>query len=92
MTGPNQTFPPPLPYESAAAPADGEGTHAPGMLEVTVESGADLDDVLENAIKLITKSAKYHQVGIMVTRTGVGRYVVRAHPAVPYGLIRQRHA
>jgi hypothetical protein len=62
------------------------------MLEVMVESAADLDEVLENAIALISKAAKRHQVGIMITRTGVGRYVVRAHAEVPYGLIRQRHA
>jgi len=92
MTRFDQSFPLPLTHEFAAAPVQGEDAASPGMLEVTVDSAADLDDVLENAIKLIAKSAEHHQVGIMVTRTGLGRYVVRAHPAVPYGLIRQRNA
>lgn len=62
-----------------------------GMLEVNVSKSEELDRALEEAIAVITKAAVHHRTGIMVTRTGVGRYIVRAHPAVPYGLVRQQH-
>lgn len=50
------------------------------------------DDVLITAIEVITKAAAEHQVGILVTRIDTGRYIVPAHPAVPFWLIRQRGA
>ncbi|MCU1515296.1 MAG: hypothetical protein JWQ75_17 [Pseudarthrobacter sp.] len=91
MTKFPQTLPAPIP-DWPAGPIEGEGTRSPGVVEVNVQSAADLDEALDNAIALVTNAAKRHQIGIMVTRTGEGRYVVRAHPEVPYGLIRQRHA
>lgn len=69
----------------------GGGERLTGMLEVNVSKAEDLDLALEQAIAVITKAAAQHQIGVMVTRTGAGRYNIRAHPAVPYGLIRQQH-
>lgn len=63
----------------------------PGMVEVRVEQASELDDVLTTAIEVIKKAAAEHRVGILVTRIDTGRYIVRAHPAVPFGLIRQQH-
>lgn len=63
----------------------------PGMVQVHVEDSAELDRALDDAIESIKSAANQHRTGIMVTRTGPGRYIVRAHPAVPHGLIRQRH-
>lgn len=68
-----------------------EGERLTGMVEVNVSKAEQLDRALEEAIAVIAKAAAHHHMGIMVTRTGVGRYVVRAHPAVPYGLVRQQH-
>jgi hypothetical protein len=85
--------------EPTALPSEqGKGNQAPnedrlisGMLEVNVKKAADVDQALEDAIAQITEAAKRHVTGVMVTRIGPGRYIVRAHPAVPYGLIRQQH-
>ncbi|WP_181365031.1 hypothetical protein [Arthrobacter sp. HMWF013] len=30
-----------------------------------------------------------HRTGILISRIGLDRYIVRAHPGVPYGLIRE---
>jgi hypothetical protein len=68
-----------------------EDRPSPGMLEVNVQRAIDVDQALEDAIARITETAKRHETGVMVTRIGTGRYIVRAHPAVPYGLIRQQH-
>lgn len=62
------------------------------MLEVNVRTAAELDRALEEAITRVKEAAVDHGTGIMVTRIGTGRYIVRAHPTVPYGLVRQRHA
>ncbi len=64
---------------------------SPGMVEVNVNDSSDLDSALNEAIEAIKDAASRHQTGIMVTRVGAGRYIVRAHPAVPYGLTRQQH-
>lgn len=77
--------------QSSGMHASGGGERLTGMLEVNVSEAAELDRALEEAIAVITKAATQHHMGIMVTRTGVGRYIVRAHPAVPYGLVRQQH-
>ena len=61
----------------------------PGMLEVNVTSAAEVDQALEEAIAIITEAAAHHGIGVLITRTGACSYIVRAHPAVPYGLIRQ---
>lgn len=63
----------------------------PGMVEVNVQSAAEVDSALDEAIALIRETAAHHRMGILVTRTGAGSYIVRAHPTVPYGLIRQQH-
>ena len=62
----------------------------PGMLEVQVEQANELDDVLTTAIEVIKKAATEHRTGILVTRIDTGKYIVRAHPAVPFGLVRQQ--
>ena len=74
-----------------SSPARGGRGRLPGMVEVNVTSAADVDKALEEAITVITKTATHHRVGVLVTRTGAGSYIVRAHPAVPYGLVRQQH-
>jgi hypothetical protein len=61
------------------------------MLEIHVTSAADVDQALEEAIAVITAAAQHHRTGILITRTGPGSYIVRAHPSVPFGLTRQRH-
>lgn len=61
------------------------------IVEVKVEGAADLDEALNDAVELMLKAATEQKTGIMVTRMGVGRYVVQAHPEVAVGLIRQRH-
>jgi hypothetical protein len=83
---------PALPFEQGVGTqAPNEVQPLPGMLEVNVKKAADVDKALEDAITRVTEAAKHHQTGVMVTRIGPGRYIVRAHPAVPYGLTRQQH-
>ncbi|MDF2049582.1 hypothetical protein [Arthrobacter sp. Cr_A7] len=74
------------------ASAKDEEKRLTGMLEVNVANVEELDEALEKAISTIRRAATYYRVGVMVTRTGPGSYVVRAHPEVPYGLIRQQHS
>jgi hypothetical protein len=61
------------------------------MVEVNVNDSSELDHDLSEAIEAIKDAATRHQTGIMVTRVAPGRYIVRAHPAVPFGLTRQQH-
>jgi len=61
------------------------------MVEVNVSSATELDDALEDAVTLVKESAIHYRIGVMITRIGPGSYTVRAHPGVPYGLIRQQH-
>lgn len=63
----------------------------PGMLEIQVKHAFEVDEALTKAINVVQKAAVEHRTGILVTRIGAGRYVVRAHPAVPFGLVRQHH-
>lgn len=79
------------PLQHPAAQAENGDQRLPGMLEVNVTSGKELDHALEEAIAVVKETAAYHRIGVLITRTGVGSYIVRAHPAVPYGLIRQQH-
>ena len=60
----------------------------PGMLEIHVSQASEVDDALTTAIGVVQKAAIKHQTGILVTKVEAGRYIVRAHPAVPYGLVR----
>lgn len=66
------------------------GLEAPGMLELHITQASELDDALGKAIEAVQKAANEHRTGILVTRIDAGRYIVRAHPAVPFGLVRQR--
>jgi len=63
---------------------------SPGMVEINVEEAIPVERAIDDAIAFVKEAADRHQTGVMVTRTAPGRYVVRAHPAVPHGLIRQR--
>lgn len=63
----------------------------PGMIEVTVLNANDIDEALAQAIHEVSKAAREHMMGIMVTRVAAGQYIVRARPEVPFGLTRQRH-
>lgn len=63
----------------------------PDMVEVIVKDSAQLDQALKDGIAGVIAAATLHHTGVMVIRTGPGRYVVRVHPEVPYGLIRQQY-
>lgn len=80
--------------EAAHRTADADSTFrrsAPGFLESSVDTADQLDQKLNEAINKVAVAATTYRIGIMVTRLAVGRYIVRAHPEVPFGLIRQRH-
>lgn len=62
-----------------------------GVVEINLESADQLDQELDKAINDVSVAATSYRIGIMVTRLSAGRYIVRAHPEVPFGLIRQRH-
>ena len=64
---------------------------SPGMLEVRVTHSSEIDRALEEAIEQVQHAALQHGTGILVTRIGAGRYIVRAHPQVPCGLVRQKY-
>jgi hypothetical protein len=65
-----------------------EGRSA-GMVEVRVQEAGQLPDALTNAVREVREAADRYSTGIMITDVGEGCYVVRAHPAVPHGLIRE---
>lgn len=77
--------------QRAASQEPGGSKRLPGMVEVNVQNAAEVDSALDEAIALIRETAAHHQMGILITRTGAGSYVVRAHPTVPCGLVRQQH-
>lgn len=64
---------------------------SPGVVEVRIEDATDADKALEEAVAAVKDSAIRHRTGILVTKTGPGRYSVRAHPGVPFGLTRQQY-
>lgn len=64
---------------------------SPGMVHVSVDNASHIDPALNDAVETVKAAAICHQTGIMITRIGPGRYIVRAHPAVPFGLIREQH-
>lgn len=74
-----------------ASPDYGRRNSSQGMLALNVDSSADVDPALEDAIAVVAEAAAHHGVGVLVTRIGAGSYIVRAHPAVPIGLIRQQN-
>ena len=61
------------------------------MVEVTVKEASEASRAIQDAVATISDAAEVHQTGIMVTRVGPGSFIVRAHPAVPYGFVRQHH-
>ncbi|MCI0144130.1 hypothetical protein KNN17_21515 [Arthrobacter bambusae] len=63
----------------------------PDILVVNVQRAADVDPALEEAVGFVVKAATRLRAGIMITRVGVGRYVVRAALEVPHGLTRQEY-
>ncbi|MFE5836573.1 hypothetical protein [Arthrobacter sp. NPDC056493] len=72
----------------ATAGAETVRAPAPGMLEVTITKGADVEQTLAGAIKKISPAAKFHGTGIVITRITDDHYIVRAHTSVPAGLVR----
>ena len=62
---------------------------SPGMVEVRASQSDDVGRALEDAVRAVGGAADRHGTGIMITDVGGGRYVVRAHPAVPHGLVRE---
>ena len=72
--------------------ADASGTpRSPGMLEVTATEASGRSDALAKAIAVVSRAADEHCTGILISRIGLDRYIVRAHPAVPYGLVRHSY-
>lgn len=63
----------------------------PGTIEVSVKDSAQLDQALNDGIAGVMAAATLHHTGVLVIRTAPGRYVVRAHPEVPYGLTQQQY-
>ncbi|TDL33252.1 hypothetical protein [Arthrobacter nitrophenolicus] len=72
----------------AAEPA--KETRCTGMVEVRVREPQEASAVLADAVRMVEEAANRYGTGIMVTEVGEGSYVVRAHPAVPHGLVRQQ--
>lgn len=70
--------------------ATSDSHSSPGMVEVSVDHLSKVDTALDDAVAAIGDAAIRHRTGIMITPIAPGRYIVRAHPAVPYGLIRQQ--
>ena len=60
------------------------------MVEISVDDASEVDQAITDAVETVRAAATRHETGIMITRTGPGRYIVRAHPAVPFGLIREQ--
>ncbi|MFF1253930.1 hypothetical protein ACFVYC_15715 [Pseudarthrobacter sp. NPDC058329] len=81
-----------IPAQSPQTSDDSHGERRyPGMLEVTVTEASGLCYALENAVDVVSKAAAAHGTGILISRVGTDRYIVRAHPGVPYGFIRQSY-
>lgn len=66
-------------------------TKTPGMLEVHAKHASEVDDALTKAIDVVKIAATEHKTGILVSRIDAGKYIVRAHPTVPFGLVRQQY-
>ncbi|WP_163167986.1 hypothetical protein [Arthrobacter sp. Alg241-R88] len=62
-----------------------------GIVDVSVDDASQIDHALNNAVETVKAAAIGHRTGIMITRIGPGPYILRAHPEVPFGLIRQQH-
>lgn len=77
--------------QHSASQSQAESERLPGKLEVSVTSATEVDPALQKAIASVTETAEHHRIGVLVTRTGPGRYTVQASPAVPYRLIQQKY-
>lgn len=66
-------------------------TDTPGMLEVHAKHASEVDDALTEAIDVVKIAATEHKTGILISRIDAGKYIVRAHPAVPFGMVRQQY-
>ncbi|HEU4667759.1 MAG TPA: hypothetical protein VFS79_08860 [Arthrobacter sp.] len=62
----------------------------PGMVEVRVRDPREARKALADAVGVVREAADQYGTGIMITDIGDGCYVVRAHPAVPAGLVREQ--
>lgn len=62
----------------------------PGMLEVTLSQMGEGRTSLDIAVEQVSEAAQLHGTGVMITRIAKDRYIVRAHPAVPCGFVRQQ--
>lgn len=60
------------------------------MVEVRVPASGEARETLAGAVRLVRGAADQFSMGIMITDVGEGCYVVRAHPAVPHGLVREQ--
>lgn len=60
------------------------------MLEVFVREGIKADREVASAIAKVTEAANRHGTGVLVSRIREGHYIIRAHPAVPYGFTREQ--
>lgn len=60
------------------------------MVEVRVQDKDQLQQALAEAVRTVAEAAERYGTGIMITELGDGYYVVRAHPAVPFGLVREQ--
>lgn len=60
------------------------------MVEVRVRASEEAREALAGAVRLVREAADRFSTGIMITDIGEGCYVVRAHPAVPHGLVREQ--
>ncbi|WP_311214999.1 MULTISPECIES: hypothetical protein [unclassified Arthrobacter] len=58
------------------------------MTEVVIKPEQDTEMALYEAILTVRPAAIHYGMGIMITQIGVDRFVVRAHPQVPLGLVR----
>lgn len=76
----------------AANPTQTHPLSPPGVVEVVVANRLEEDKALTDAIEQVLEAAREHGTGVLVTRIGTGRFIVRAHSAVPEGLVRQRPA
>ncbi|TAP39564.1 hypothetical protein [Arthrobacter sp. S39] len=63
-----------------------------GCLVVAVQTRAELDAALDEAVDLLQPAAITEQVGISVTRLAPGRYEARLNSKVPPGVTLERWA
>ncbi|KQQ83425.1 hypothetical protein [Arthrobacter sp. Leaf137] len=75
--------------QTAPAASVPEALRPVGMLEVSAAVPSKGPDALADAVAVVAVAAAEHRIGILISRIGEDRYIVRAHPSVPYGLVRQ---